>query len=122
MTSVRKLVLVPKDEWEKMQKMLPKVAGENHKEVSVTAPMNQRGSGQEKEVEIAAPPEPLPAAPPPPPTPTGEKGEGKGGETHAYVERADTGKDQTPDEVKRDAGVWRPPGVPVSRRKGWIFL
>ena len=42
-----------------------------------------------------------------------------------YVERQETGKDQTPQEIKRDAGIWRPPGFPTPSRRQtvpWIHL
>lgn len=128
MTSVRKLVLVPKEEWDKILKLVPNQGTDDHKVVSV--PMGpgarQVGSGVEKvvvEEDKVVPP----AAPPPtPPPPGGEegKGEGGGGEDK-YVDRQETGKDQSRQEIRRDAGIWRPPGLPVRSRRParpWIYV
>ena len=129
MTSVRKLVLVPKDEWDKIRLTMPKVGRDEHKEVTVPAPIHsttQQGSGKEKEVEMVEAPTP----PTPPPILQGKR-EGEGGEKQEdivpkveHVQREETGKDQNSKEAARDVGIWRPPGVPVTMRrtKGWIVL
>ena len=133
MTSVRKLVLVPIDVWDKARKAVPHLGSDDLKEVSVPVG-HQVGSGPgekegERVVETTLSPPPTPAPPPPSPT-TGDEGEGKGEEgppaqPTGYVDRKETGKDQTPQEIRRDAGIWRPPGFPAPLRRStlpWIHL
>ena len=131
MTSVRKLVLVPKEEWDKMSKLMGKAGKDDFLQVEAPLPYNsgnQSGGGEqnsEKDQEEKKvgdrPPSPTPS-----PTVEGERGEEGGGllATPQHVERLETGKDQTHSHAARDAGVWRPPGLPASSRKSkrWIFL
>ena len=129
MTSVRKLVLVPMEEWDKIRKLVPNKGSEDHKVVSVPlGPRAQQvGSGVEKAVvadedKVVPPAAPLPT--PPPPGGDEGKGEGGGGEGK-YVDRQATGKDQSRQEIRRDAGIWRPPGLPVRSRRParrWIYV
>ena len=62
------------------------------------------------------------------PSPPKEEEEGKGGRgTPKYIDREDTGKEKTPMEIERDAGVWRPPGKVISNKKSaikhkWIHM
>lgn len=129
MTSVKKLVLVPKEEWDKIRLAMPKVTRDEHKEVSVQAPRQmttQQGRGKEVKEEKADGP-----TPPPPPPSLKEEREGEGGKKTSetspkveHVDREETGKDQSSEVAKKDAGIWRPPGIPVTlrRTKGWIVL
>ena len=54
------------------------------------------------------------------PSPKGKKGEeeeeGKEGEP-MYIDREDMGKEKTPNEIERDASMWRPPGKVLIRHK-----
>ena len=38
-----------------------------------------------------------------------------------YIDREYTGKEKTPSEIERDAGMWRPPGKVVIKCK-WINI
>lgn len=153
MTSVKKLVLVPIEEWDKIRKSSTYITDQKYKEVSVPLPLkgdqqantSQEGRGiadyaaTETATEPNPNPKPIPNPTPAPtaaPAPPRERKEKKEGELDGekgedmnqltkYVEREETGKDQTREQLRKDAGAWRPPGIPLSAamsQRTWIHL
>ena len=131
MTSAKKLVLVPLAEWEKIKRAVPIPVKDDHKVVSLpkTSQVGS-GEGQQEEEKKGVVPPPTPS-PTPSPTPGEERGKGeeRGGvkplSRDVYIPRRETGKDQTPSEIVRDAGIWRPPGLPISApglARKWIYV
>ena len=130
MSSVRKLILVPAEVWEEVKNGTPSKIG-NKKMPSVNIPLRK----------ISEPPNPTPTLPPSAPPwsvhasapggsahaqgeKRGEKGEGGGeeGGENKYVKREDSGMQISSEDIKKDVGIWRPPGwpdnTPVNETKG----
>ena len=157
MASVTKLVLVPAEDWMRITRGRKDIDKQSLKTVEISrsgARANQAGEGPKEllgeESSYASGPSgpvgvrgarsPPPSLPSPPPSP-GEKrgrereGAGKDGEERKYVEREHSGKEKSPARVKREAGIWRPPGKPRKNQSGkggkekkpsgiikWIYL
>ena len=139
MASVSKLVLMPIDTWHRLNKDRKDIDVHSIKMVDIPFSANQSsGSGGSAN----APPLPLdpPAlpeglvvvgasslSPPSLPLPSPQEGEeeegkGKGKEGEPmYIDREDTGKEKTPSEIERDAGMWRPIGKVIIKHK-WIHI
>ena len=129
MAAVKKLVLLPATEWERILS--------EHSDIQIMPTREIVVSGQEQPLPPPCPPRESSPAPeaqtgkgaPPSPSPslpaTGAGEEGKVGETPPpkYVPREDTGKEQDSEQIRQDAGKWRPPGKPARRaRRKWIHL
>ena len=136
MTSVKKLVLVPAEEWEEIVKDTPTLGGENYKNVQIPTfsnvqmqnksedNLNQTGHGlkeygndykEESDVsnEKMENPTTPPFHSPSPPLVQKKKPQKRGSD-----EEREKGEGQG--EV-----TWKPPGIPLSRhisRKEWIYL
>ena len=137
MVSVTKLILVPAEDWARLIKGRKDIDGLKSVEIQRHAQHGGGGVKMEEEPTTTTTTttegggggggggggsSSLPPSPPPPPL---DGGEGEGGEKGEYVEREDTGKMKSGKGARRDAGVWRPPGTPVSRRKrkiNWIHI
>ena len=136
MASVSKLVLVPIDMWHRLSKDRKDINVHSIKTVDIPSSANQSG-GAGGSANALPLPDPLALlegpvvlgasslSPPslPLPSPKGKKGGGGGGREGEpmYIDREDTGKEKTPSEIERDAGMWRPPGKVLIRRK-WIHI
>ena len=138
MASVSKLVLVTIDTWHRLSKDRKDIDVHSIKTVDIPSSANQSG-GTGGIVNASPLPDPpaLPEGPavvgtsslsppslPPSPPQKEKKGEeeeeGKEGEP-MYIDGEDTGKEKTPSEIERDAGMWRPLGKVLIRCK-WIHI
>lgn len=126
MVSVRKLVLVPVEDFERLTQ------GKENELPWINTPREVQVPVQDPPTTVPAPPLPseveeqaAPSSPPPPSSPPQEgKGEGEGEEKEeVYVPRESTGKKVPLTRHKSEAGVWRPPGRPAERAKRkWIHV
>ncbi len=153
MASVKKLVLVPAEEWERILKVSGEEAGTvATRQIEIPVP-HQRGSGSAAVEErpdaenehtrssVGSPPPPPPSSHPSQPSPEEvrargpeEAGNGKerkeGGDVgrsqaEKYVPREDTGRASSDAEMRRNGGVWNPPGRQDGgppKRTTWISL
>ena len=129
-SSVKKLVIIPKNQWDEMWKTgcLDKVTG-MEKTVDIPVPHLPEKKEEEEKGEIARPPLPPPPSlhPVPERAVKGEgggngEGEGKGGE-----EREFTSPQYLERKKPKKSGVWKPPGIPQQSGRGypkkpWISL
>ncbi len=152
MASVKKLMLIPADEWARLLKKSGEKEAVGTRSVDIPAAEQLGGGGGERRRNTEEPPVgPNPAMPPsssPFPSPSSpsreeeeerEEGEGKGrrrgeggggggeGDARKYMEREDSGKENNTVTMRKNAGVWRPPGRPsdvsTSRKKrAWINI
>ena len=137
MASVSKLVLMPIDTWHRLSKDRKDIDIHSIKTVDIPSSANQSGSGGGSVNALPPLPDPLALSEGlvvvgasslspsslPLPSPQGKGGgggEGKEGEP-MYIDREDTGKEKTPSEIERDAGMWRPPGKVIIKCK-WIHI
>ena len=138
MASVSKLVLVPINTWHRLSKDRKDIDVHSIKTVDIPSSANQSGSsGGSVNAPLPLPDPPAlpegpvvvgasslspPSLPSPPHKEKGEEEEGEGKEGEPmYIDREDTGKEKTPSEIERDAGVWRPPGKVIIKHK-WIHI
>ena len=132
MASVSKLVLVPINTWHRLSKDRKDIDVHSIKMVDIPSANQSSGTGGSTNVLPLLDPLALPEGPVvvgasslsppslPPSPPQKERGEEEEGEP-MYIDREDMGKEKTPSEIERDAGVWRPPGKVIIRCK-WIHI
>ena len=133
MASVSKLVLMPINMWHRLSKDRKDIDIHSIKTVDIPSSANQF-SGAGGSMNALLPPDPLALleglavvgasslSPPflPPSPPQKEKGE-EGEREPMYIDREDMGKEKTPSEIERDAGMWRLLGKVIIRHK-WIHI
>ena len=133
MASVRKLVLVPVEEFERLtqgrEEELPWIR--TPREVTVPVPAQQVSEAAEHPT-LPSEAEDLPRHSPPPSPQGGKGGEGEGEEgqdtptpppgQERYIPHKRTGKRASLRKQKEEAGVWHPPGHPASTRRRWIHV
>ena len=132
MASVSKLVLMPINMWHRLSKDRKDIDIHSIKMVDIPSAANQSSGagGSRNALPLLDPLAMLeslavvgasslsPHSLPPPP----QKGKGKEEEGEPmYIDRQDTGKEKTPNEIERDASVWRPLGKVIIRCK-WIHI
>ncbi len=147
MASVKKLMLIPADEWARLLKKSGEKEAVGTRSVDIPV-AEQLGGGERRNTKKEPPVGPTeeenvepPAIPPSSPSPSSppgqeeEEGKGKGrgggmdeeGDARKYMEREDSGKENKPVDMRKNAaGVWRPPGRPAdvstSRKRAWINI
>ena len=135
MASVSKLVLMSIKMWHRLSKDRKDIDVHSIKMVDIPSSANQSSSsvGSMNALLLLSDPPALPESPVvvgttslslpslPLPSPQGEGGGGGGGEGKEgepmYIDREDTGKEKTPSEIERDAGIWRPLGKVIIKHK-----
>lgn len=141
MGSVRKLVLLPVDEFQRLTQGREDELSTPPREVQVPAPtpaavppvVSEAASEEKVGPPLPQEAEELHPGPTSPPSPSqrgrgGEEEEGQAKEEEEeeektpYVTRQSTGKRVSVQQQKKDAGVWRPPGQPRLSRRHWIHL
>ncbi len=143
MASVKKLMLIPADEWARLLKKSGEKEAAGTRSVDIPVG-EQLGSGERRtEEEENVEDMPTPMVPsssfpfPSPSSPSGEEeaekegkgkgmGEEEGGDDRRYMEREDSGKENSAVDRRKNAGVWSPPGHPsdvsTSRKRVWINI
>ena len=133
MASVSKLmVLMPIDMWHRLSKDRKDIGIHSINTIDIPSSANQSG-GAGGSTNAPPPLDPL-ALPedlvvvgasslfPPSPPQKEKKGEEEGKEGEPmYIDKEDTGKEKTPSEIGRDAGMWKPLGKVLIRCK-WIYI